>query len=140
MPGQPAVLGIDLGTSQVKALLCAPDGAVLGQGTAGYEVSTPRAGWAETDPEHWWQATRTAVRQHLAWRQLLADALAVPLYPSGNGWLTARGAARIAATATGMVPGQAGRPAREVQGIAGRAELAEAGYRRFRSSASHQSP
>jgi xylulokinase len=58
----PAVLGLDLGTSQVKALLCAPDGSVLGQGTAGYQVSTPRAGWAETNPGHWWQATCTAVR------------------------------------------------------------------------------
>ena len=58
----PAVLGLDLGTSQVKALLCAPDGTVLGQGTAGYQVSTPRAGWAETNPGHWWQATCTAVR------------------------------------------------------------------------------
>jgi xylulokinase len=56
------VLGLDLGTSQVKALLRAPDGTVLGQGTAGYRVSTPRAGWAETSPEHWWQATCTAVR------------------------------------------------------------------------------
>jgi xylulokinase len=60
--GAPAVLGLDLGTSQVKALLCAPDGTVLGQGTAGYQVSTPRPGWAETDPEHWWQAACTAVR------------------------------------------------------------------------------
>jgi glycerol kinase len=56
------VLGVDLGTSQVKALLCAPDGTVLGQGTAGYQVSTPRPGWAEASPEHWWQATCTAVR------------------------------------------------------------------------------
>ena len=61
-PGPPAVLGIDLGTSQVKALLCAADGTVLGQGAAGYQVSTPRDGWAETDPEQWWRATATAVR------------------------------------------------------------------------------
>jgi xylulokinase len=58
----PAVLGIDLGTSQVKALLCARDGSVLGQGRAGYQVSTPRPGWAEADAEQWWLATRTAVR------------------------------------------------------------------------------
>jgi xylulokinase len=41
---------------------CAPDGTVLGQGTAGYQVSTPRPGWAEASPEHWWQAACTAVR------------------------------------------------------------------------------
>jgi xylulokinase len=59
---RPAVLGIDLGTSQAKALVCAGDGTVLGQGVAGYRVSTPRPGWAEADPGHWWHATRTAVR------------------------------------------------------------------------------
>ena len=58
----PAVLGLDLGTSQVKALLCTPDGTALGQGTAAYQVSTPRPGWAEINPEHWWQATCIAVR------------------------------------------------------------------------------
>ena len=63
MATQPAVLGIDLGTSQVKALLCARDGTVLGQGAAGYQVSTPRPGWAEADPEQWWHAVRTAVRE-----------------------------------------------------------------------------
>jgi xylulokinase len=57
-----AVLGLDLGTSQVKALLCTSDGTALGQGTAGYHVATPRPGWAETNPEHWWQAACTAVR------------------------------------------------------------------------------
>jgi xylulokinase len=56
------VLGLDLGTSQVKALLCAPDGTTLGQGTAGYQITTPRPGWAEASPEHWWQAACTAVR------------------------------------------------------------------------------
>jgi xylulokinase len=61
----PAVLGLDLGTSQVKALLCASDGAILGQGAAGYQVSTPRPGWAEADAGHWWHATRTAVRSAL---------------------------------------------------------------------------
>jgi xylulokinase len=43
-------------------LLCGPDGTVLGRGTAGYQVSMTRPGWAETNPEHWWQATCTAVR------------------------------------------------------------------------------
>jgi xylulokinase len=57
-----AVLGIDLGTSQVKALLCGGDGRVLGQGAAGYPLRTPRAGWAEADPGDWWRATGAAVR------------------------------------------------------------------------------
>ncbi len=56
------MLGLDLGTSQIKALLCAPDGTTLGQGTAGYQVTAARPGWAEANPEHWWQAACIAVR------------------------------------------------------------------------------
>jgi xylulokinase len=63
---QPAVLGLDLGTSQVKALVCTPGGQVLGRGTAGYPVRTPRPGWAESDPQEWWAATVTAVRAAMA--------------------------------------------------------------------------
>jgi xylulokinase len=55
------VLGIDLGTSQLKALICTRSGKVLGQGIAGYPVRAPRTGWAEIDPEEWWRAARTAV-------------------------------------------------------------------------------
>jgi xylulokinase len=43
-------------------LLCTPDGTALGQGTAAYQVAAPRPGWAEINPEHWWQATCIAVR------------------------------------------------------------------------------
>jgi xylulokinase len=56
---------LDLGTSGLKALLCARDGTVLGRGVARYQVSAPRPGWAETDPEQWWQAARAAVRSAL---------------------------------------------------------------------------
>lgn len=56
-----AVLGIDLGTSQVKVLCLGMDGTLLGQGSASYPVTTPRDGWAESDPELWWRAVRRAI-------------------------------------------------------------------------------
>jgi len=227
-PGPPAVLGIDLGTSQVKALLVAGDGAVLGQGAAGYQVSTPRDGWAETDPEQWWRATAAAVRSAAGpgtagvagiavvgqmpylvgerwahrgsggawtglalahqrddllraalegvafllrgqlddlraagsapalvllagggsgpapWRQLLADALGVPLQPApvpvggpAAGWLTARGAALLAAQAAGLPTG-AGPPDRSdpVPAVVEPRDTAaaERAYREFRAA------
>ena len=61
-----AVLGIDLGTSQVKALVMAPGGEILGRGRAGYRVVSPGEGLAETDPAEWWGATVAAVREALA--------------------------------------------------------------------------
>jgi len=58
----PAALGIDLGTSSVKAMLLDPtDGSVLAQADAAYPVDRPRLGWAETDPEQWWAAVRQTV-------------------------------------------------------------------------------
>lgn len=56
-----AVLGIDLGTSQVKALVMGADGEILGRGRAGYQVSSPAEGRAETDPAQWWSAAVAAV-------------------------------------------------------------------------------
>jgi xylulokinase len=61
-----AALGIDLGTSQLKALLTTLDGQVLGRGRAAYPVRVPAEGQAESDPENWWSATVTAVREALA--------------------------------------------------------------------------
>ena len=61
-----AILGVDLGTSGVKALLTGVDGAVLGQGTAGYRIRVPATGRAESVPEDWWLATRAAVCEALA--------------------------------------------------------------------------
>jgi xylulokinase len=55
------LLGIDLGTSSVKAMLTDRVGAVLAQADAAYPVDRPHAGWAQTDPEAWWSAVRDAV-------------------------------------------------------------------------------
>ena len=54
-PGE-LVFGLDVGTSGVKGLALDPGGRVLAAAEAGYGLSTPRAGWAEQDPEDWWQA------------------------------------------------------------------------------------
>jgi xylulokinase len=54
-------LGIDIGTSGVKAVVIAADGHVIGQGTAALSVSRPHPLWSEQDPEDWWRATQAAV-------------------------------------------------------------------------------
>lgn len=55
-------LGIDIGTSGVKAVVIDGAGTVVGQGTAALTVQRPHALWSEQDPEAWWTATRAAVR------------------------------------------------------------------------------
>ena len=57
------LLGIDLGTSSVKVLLLTEGGQVLGHGSGGYPINTPHPGWAEQDPQTWWDASVKAVRQ-----------------------------------------------------------------------------
>ena len=54
-------LGIDIGTSGVKAVVIADDGAVVAQATAALAVSRPAPLWSEQDPDTWWQATESAV-------------------------------------------------------------------------------
>ncbi|HXO59678.1 MAG TPA: FGGY family carbohydrate kinase, partial [Candidatus Acidoferrum sp.] len=54
-------LGIDLGTSSLKALVLDVDGSIVGTGSAAYPLLTPQPGWAEADPQSWWQAAAIAV-------------------------------------------------------------------------------
>jgi xylulokinase len=56
-------LGIDLGTSSLKALVLDVDGTIVGTGQAAYELSNPAPGWVEADPEDWWIAARQAVQE-----------------------------------------------------------------------------
>jgi xylulokinase len=55
-------LGIDLGTSAVKALLLDDEDRVVAESSAGLEVDRPRPLWSEQDPEAWWRAVNEAVR------------------------------------------------------------------------------
>jgi xylulokinase len=60
-------LGIDVGTGGTRAVVIDPDGKVVASATAEHVpfVST-RTGWAEQDPEDWWRATITVVREVLS--------------------------------------------------------------------------
>src|SRR4051794_18475752 len=54
-------VGLDVGTSGVKALAVSETGDVLARAEVGYGLSTPRPGWAEQDPADWWRATEEAL-------------------------------------------------------------------------------
>ncbi len=54
-------LGLDLGTSGVKALLIDGDQKIIGSANGSLDVSRPHPGWSEQDPEHWVRASRQAV-------------------------------------------------------------------------------
>ena len=65
-----AVVGLDVGTTGVKAIALSPDGDVLAVASHGYPLSTPQPGWAEQDPEDWWRAAEAALGEVAAGREV----------------------------------------------------------------------
>ena len=57
------IVGIDVGTSGVKTLVISETGEIITQATAEYPLYHPKAGWAEQDPEDWWQGTLTTLKK-----------------------------------------------------------------------------
>ena len=58
-------LGVDVGTSGVKAVAIDERGKVRASGSAPLALSTPKPGWAEQDPGAWWEAARLAIKAAL---------------------------------------------------------------------------
>jgi len=56
------LLGIDLGTSGTKTVLFDTQGNVVASHTVEYPLYQPKNGWAEQDPQDWWQAVQETVR------------------------------------------------------------------------------
>jgi xylulokinase len=52
----------------VKAILVDADGEIAAAATAPLSLETPHPGWAEQDPEQWWEASCAAIRDVLAKR------------------------------------------------------------------------
>ncbi len=59
------LLGIDIGTSACKIGIFTKDGKVQGASSGDYPVYYPKAGWAEQDPDEWWEAVCDTIRKVL---------------------------------------------------------------------------
>lgn len=58
-------LSLDIGTSSTKASLYQQDGRLIDSDSAGYELFYPRPGWAEQNPQAWWEAVQITCRKVL---------------------------------------------------------------------------
>ena len=67
------IVGIDLGTQSVKAVVCDEKLDVKGAASAPYPLELPRPGWAEQDPREWERALNVAIEG-----ALLAAAIPFP--------------------------------------------------------------
>ncbi|MEM1343413.1 MAG: FGGY family carbohydrate kinase [Pseudomonadota bacterium] len=56
------VVGLDSSTQSTKAIAWSREGEALAEGRAPIPLSTPQPGWAEHDPEDWWQAACSALK------------------------------------------------------------------------------
>jgi len=59
------LLGIDIGTTNVKSVLFDLHGTVIGSAQKEYETIFIRDGWVEQDPEKWWSAVQSTILQIL---------------------------------------------------------------------------
>ncbi len=59
------LLGIDIGTSGTKTLLCDDHGRIRATATVEYPCSHPKPLWSEQNPADWWRASVESVRQVL---------------------------------------------------------------------------
>ncbi|MEM9632150.1 MAG: xylulokinase [Pseudomonadota bacterium] len=54
-------IGLDIGTSSVKAILLSEDQSLVASATADLTVERPHPGWSEQDPDSWWAACETVL-------------------------------------------------------------------------------
>lgn len=63
---QKAVLAIDEGTTNSKAILVLESGEIVGRGSSPVETRHPRSGWVEQDPRQVWSSTVAAIQECMA--------------------------------------------------------------------------
>lgn len=73
----PCVIGIDVGSQSVKAVVSDEDGTALATASAPCAMSHPAGGWAEQDPAHWREALARAVREARAKAEVDRAAIAM---------------------------------------------------------------
>ncbi|MCL2351484.1 MAG: xylulokinase [Firmicutes bacterium] len=56
-------IGIDLGTTSVRALLMSEDGKVVRTVSRDYPIEMDGRGWSQQNPDDWWDGTAAALRE-----------------------------------------------------------------------------
>jgi xylulokinase len=67
------LLGIDIGSSACKVAAFSVNGTVLAQDNVEYNIYYPQPGWAEQNPDEWWQAVCKAIKEILQSGRIKAE-------------------------------------------------------------------
>src|SRR5690242_19139730 len=70
------LVGIDIGTTSVKAVLFNAQGVALAEASQEYPTHFPHPNWAEQDAQGWWQATCATLQRLFAQQGNLASRVA----------------------------------------------------------------
>ena len=73
---KPYLIGIDIGTSACKVAIFERSGSVVAAASGDYPVYYPEEGWAEQNPEEWWDAVCRAVRKAIVNSGVQAEQIA----------------------------------------------------------------
>jgi xylulokinase len=76
------LLGCDVGSQGLKALVLDPERGVLADAYRGYDLEHPKPGWAEQDPALWQEAFRDAVAEAMASARAAPEDLAALAFAS----------------------------------------------------------
>jgi len=87
-----AVVGLDLGTTVIKALVMGEDGRLLSHSAREAELSHPHPGWAEQSSEMWLRLARSVTSE--AVRSCRAEVVALSISSQGLSWVPVDEAAR----------------------------------------------
>ncbi|MBV4432267.1 xylulokinase [Clostridium tyrobutyricum] len=68
-------LGIDLGTSSVKLVIMNEKGNILESVSKNYDISYPEPGWAEQNPDHWWNSTKSGIKELIDKRNIMPESI-----------------------------------------------------------------
>jgi xylulokinase len=117
-------LGLDLGTTGVKALLVRDDGTVAQSATSEYPTLTPHPLWSEQEPESWWAATQLVIRSVLRAEGCSPDRIAgIGLTGQMHGLVALDSAGKTVRPAILWNDQRTGSECREMAGILGLNEL-----------------
>ena len=67
------LLGIDLGTTQLKASIYDLEGNKISEASRGVPMQRPHPGWAQQNPELWWNQLKSVIKQILSQRDISGE-------------------------------------------------------------------
>ena len=116
-------LGIDVGTTAVKALLVDATGKVVDQATKEYPLLSPKPLWLEQDPADWWDAAVKALCLISGRRQLKGNLLSIGLTGQMHGSVFLDREGRVLRPAILWCDQRTGREVEEIENLVGKKRI-----------------